>query len=63
MIEGKTKDGKEGDLGGKMRKFILGGVAFLALFALVAVIIQIQQGNINSRYDGQIVYEKNCQSW
>ena len=26
------------------------------------MIVQIQQGNINSRYDGQVVYEKNCQS-
>ena len=60
--EGRKKDYKEGDLGGRMRKFILGGVAFLALFALGAVILQIQQGNINSRYDGQVIYEKNCQS-
>tara|TARA_B100000963_G_C22608597_1_gene663777 strand:+ start:1479 stop:1952 length:474 start_codon:yes stop_codon:yes gene_type:complete len=62
MEAGRKMDYKEGDLGGRMRKFILGGVAFLALFALGAVIVQIQQGNINSRYDGQIVYEKNCQS-
>ena len=62
MEAGRKTDYKEGDLGGRMRKFILGGVAFLALFALGAVIVQIQQGNIKSRYDGQVVYEKNCQS-
>jgi mono/diheme cytochrome c family protein len=61
MEAGRKNDYKEGDLGGKMRKFILGGVAFLALFALVAIIYEIQNGNINSRYDGQVVYQKNCQ--
>ena len=55
MEAGRKTDYKEGDLGGRMRKFILGGVAFLALFALGAVIVQIQQGNIKSRYDGQVV--------
>ena len=32
MEAGRKNDYKEGDLGGRMRKFILGGVAFLALF-------------------------------
>ena len=61
MEAGRKTDYKEGDLGGRMRKFILGGVAFLALFALGAIIYEIQNGNINSRYDGQVVYQKNCQ--
>ena len=58
----ELKDAKEGDLGGRIRKFILGGIAFLALFALGAILLEIQKGKVGSKYDGQVIYEKNCQS-
>ena len=58
----EIKDAKEGDLGGRLRKFILGGIAFLALFALGSILLEIYKGKVGSKNDGQVIYEKNCQS-
>ena len=57
----EIRDAKEGDLGGRIRKFILCGIAFLAMFALGAILLEIQKGKVGSKYDGEVIYQKNCQ--
>ena len=58
----EIKDAKEGDLGGRLRSSFLGGIAFLALFALGSILFEIYKGKVGSKNDGQVIYEKNCQS-